>query len=169
MPGVIGNIGYRNVEAPCAFVHPCDIFCDVGGIDDDQVIISEIVDERIIDNPAVGATHQRIIRPTRQDRGNIIRHQILKEPQRIRSAHFHLTHMADIEQTGCFAHCAMFLDDPAVLNRHLPTAKRHHPRTQRQMTLVEWRATQPNRLTHQATSSSNKKRQGQTSRLTSVR
>ncbi|GAC1368700.1 MAG: hypothetical protein NVS2B12_29930 [Ktedonobacteraceae bacterium] len=53
-----------------------------------------------------------------------------------------LAHMTDVEETGARAYGVMFIQNAAVMHRHLPPAKLYQPRAQRAVLLIEGSAFQ---------------------------
>src|SRR6185503_12222418 len=59
--------------------------------------------------------------------------------QRILAGDLDLAHVADVEQAGARTHRGVLGDDARVLDRHVPAAKRHHPRAGGAVASVERR------------------------------
>ena len=50
-----------------------------------------------------------------------------------------LSHVRDVERTRVLAHSPVLLDDAFVLDGHLPSRKRHHPRPESDVAVVQGR------------------------------
>ena len=56
---------------------------------------------------------------------------------RTRAGLFDVSHMGQIEVAGARAHRQVLVGDAGVLDRHVPAAERHHPRTERDVAGVQ--------------------------------
>ena len=79
----------------------------------------------------------RIQRLARSKTPAIIAADRIEEGSRIRAAHIVHAHVRNIEQAGRIARGKVFLENPRVLHRHLPTRKWDHSATCISMDLIQ--------------------------------
>ena len=109
----------------------------VTGIGDDQVaVMTEPVDEQVVDHPGV-LVQQRVLGSSDLDLRHVIADQPLQKGERARPFHPDLAHVGDVEDPCVGAHGDVFFPDPVVLDRHLPAGERHHFRAGFDMGFVE--------------------------------
>lgn len=124
----LGAILQFHIEAPSVFLEPGPVLVAIGGIDHHQKLIGDVVDEDVIHNPAIGLTEQAIARLPDGNGGHVAGNDVLEERHSVGAANHKAAHMANVKQAGTLPHRVVLLDDPAILDRHLPAAELNHPR-----------------------------------------
>ena len=130
-----------------ALLQPPEVGVLVRGVDDEHVPERlEPVRDQVVDDPAALVRQERVLRLPRFDAVEVVREQALQQLVRARSFDLDLAHVRDVEHAGVDANRPVLLDHPFVLNGHLPAGEGHHPRAERDVTIVERRPLQ--RLRH---------------------
>jgi hypothetical protein len=62
---------------------------------------------------------------------------VLQKHERVSALDPEFTHVTHIKDAGPFPHCAVFVDDAGVLDRHIPTAEFDHTGIEGQVLRVE--------------------------------
>ena len=74
--------------------------------------------------------------------GDVVRQHFLQEVQRRRAVHVDLAHVRHVEGAAVRADRPVLLDDPLVLNGHLPPGEGNHSRARFEVARVQRRALQ---------------------------
>ena len=104
----------------------------VAGVGDDQeAVLAQAIDDQVVDDPAVGGAHHRVVGATDGQA-----RRVGDERRRERQAGFgaldeELAHVRQVEQPDPFADGPVLLDDRAVLDRHQPATEFDQPRAER--------------------------------------
>ena len=124
-------------------LHPPDILVSVGCVDDDEKPILRLaIDDQVVDRAAIFLAHLAVHGMPRFDRRDIVGEQSLQVSLGPGALDPHPPHVRDVEQTGRPADGEVLIADRAVLLGHLPTAEVDHAPTERDVSVVEWRALQ---------------------------
>ena len=116
-----GHLARRN------FSQPCLVFVDIGGIYHHVKPVGKAVHEYVVEDTAVGATHEAVGGKALCETLYIVGQTIVEERHRVRTRDFDLPHVRNVENAGLLAHrtmlgyCAGF-----VLQRHFPPGERTH-------------------------------------------
>ena len=127
-----GNLGdvlryiLKDDPALCMRGHPGKILILIGGIHDDEiVIISDLVNDEIVNHAALLIAHGTVARmPVSQIR-IVVREQTIEIGKRIFAAAGDLSHMRYIEKTAGCTHSHMLGNDAFILHRQQPAGKRN--------------------------------------------
>ena len=92
--------------------------------------------------PPLAVREQRVLRFTVREPREIVREQALQELCLPRSLDVDLAHVGDIEDATVAPNGEMLGNHAFVLHRHLPTGERHHAGTERDVAVVQRRASQ---------------------------
>ncbi len=110
---------------------PGVVLLDVRGVDDEQIVLlGEAVDQHVVDECAFGRGECRVLRLAVLQLRCVVRRDVLDGGQRIGTRQLDLPHVRDVEEAGRGAHGHVLGGDARVLDRHVPAAERHHPRSE---------------------------------------
>ncbi len=110
----------------------------VAGVDDQQpAVLVEPVKDHVVVRTAVLVGEDVVARLTGLHVRDLVDGQRLGPCAHVRAAQVELRHVREVEQARSLAHGLVLLEDARILHGHLEPAKRHDPRTQRQVSIVE--------------------------------
>ena len=113
-----------DIEAFLLLKHPGHILIDIGGIDDEEeVILSHLIDQQVIDRSAVGIEHHSVVDLSEGGVGHIVGEDVLHVAFCIRARDAHFAHVTDIEDATVLTYCVVFIGNVSVLNRHNESAE----------------------------------------------
>ena len=124
-----------------AFLEPPEVGSEVPGVDDEQVPeLAEPVRDQVVDDAAPLVRQERVLRLARLDPVEVVRDEPLQELVRPRPLDLELSHVRHVEHACVGTHRPVLLDHARVLDGHLPSGERDHPRAEGDVTVVERRA-----------------------------
>ncbi len=106
-------------------------------VDDDVEIVAAARGHQVVDDPAVIVEQQRIFELHVAERAKVAGEQGLERRVDVAPVEEELAHVADVEQPGILAGPIVLGDDPFVLDRHLVSGERDHPRAPGPVPIVE--------------------------------
>jgi hypothetical protein len=122
---------------------PVEVGFAVRRVDDqDEPARLDAVDDQVVDDPAALVREQRVLGAAFRHLVDVVREQTLKHRRHLGPLELEAAHVRHVEHPAVLAHREVFRDDALVLHRHLPAGERNHPRTERDMALVERRSKQ---------------------------
>ena len=135
---VVGLVLEINVESFEMLFHPRHILVDVGGIDDQEKLLSpHFVDKQVVDRSSVGVAHHAIENLAVGCCGHVVCENVIDVAFCVASLDEHLAHVADVEHTACLANGHVLIGDVGVLNGHDEACKRRHQCVQCNMFVIE--------------------------------
>ena len=116
---------------------PLEVLGRVAGVHHHHEVVFEAVDQQVVHDPAVRATHRRVDRLPRRCGGQVVGHSVAQELERARTLDVELAHVRDVEQAGALAHAHVLAHVAGVAHRHLETRELHDLGAQRAVEVVE--------------------------------
>ena len=99
-----------DVETLGILLHPSPVLIDIGGIDDEEeVVLSHLIDQQVIDRSAVGIEHHSVVDLSEGGVGHIVGEDVLHVAFCIRARDAHFAHVTDIEDTAVLTYCVVFI------------------------------------------------------------
>ena len=122
----VANEGQLGVE-PIPVLHPCEVRILVCGVDAKEIVIlSDAVNQQVIDEPAIVVEQPRVLRLTITQTGGSVRAKRVNQVHGLRAADFNFAHVAHVEEPHGGAYRGMLGDDSRVLDWHVPAAEVGH-------------------------------------------
>ncbi len=90
---LVGDVLDLHHEVVRVLPHPGEVLVGIGGVDDHEVAVGQVVDEDVVDDPDVRVAHQGVVGQTLFDGRNILGGYRLKKGQGIRATDVDLAHM----------------------------------------------------------------------------
>ena len=94
--------------------------------DDEEALLGEPVDDQVVEDPAVRGADHRILGPADGQPGRLRDDGSGERLAGVGPLDEQLAHVRQVEEPGAFTDGPMLLDDPAVLEGHLPAAEGGH-------------------------------------------
>ena len=121
----VGDVADGDVELAAPAPEPGEVGFVVRRVGDDQVAVAaEPVGEEVVEDAALLVAQARVLGAADGDRGDVVGEDPLEEGERARPLDLDLAHVGDVEHPGVGPDRGVLLDDPVVLNRHLPAGER---------------------------------------------
>jgi hypothetical protein len=102
-------------------------------------VLPDSVGDQVVDDPPTLVRQQRVLRFAGREPAEVVREGALQKLGCMRALHLELAHVRDVEDAGIRPHCSVLRDHSLVLHGHLPAGKRHHPRSELDVPVVERR------------------------------
>ena len=135
---VVRLVAHHDVEALGLLAHPVDIFLNVGGIDDEEVVVVlHLVDEQVVDRSAVFVAHHAVEDFAIGGVLDVVGEDVVHVAFRVGTADDDFAHVADVEHTAVVAHGQVLVGDVGVLNGHVVAGKGSHEGSQGQVFVVK--------------------------------
>src|SRR5262245_55498831 len=120
------------------FVDPSKILVAVRRIDTDQKMVGfDIVEYNIVYDSTLFIHEEIVLGLLLFHPRDVIGRYFLTQLQRARTTNHDFAHVAHVKKTGARPNRHVFLDDPFILNRHLPAGELHHLCARSSMRTVE--------------------------------
>ena len=92
---------HLDVVALCLLLHPLPVFVDVGGVDDDEiVVVAHLIDEKVIDRATVGIEHHAVENLACGHVADVVGENVVDILFCLMSSHCHFAHVTDIKHTA---------------------------------------------------------------------
>jgi hypothetical protein len=139
---LVGGVTYLG-SARLALLEPLVDRLAIRRVDDEEVLpVREAIGDQVVEDSAALVRQQRVLRLAVGDALEIVLEHLLKEGKRSRAVHVELPHVGHVERAGVRAYSAVLGDHALVLDGHLPTCERNHPRARVDVARVQRRALQ---------------------------
>ena len=108
-----------DVEAFGVSLHPSHILVDVCRVDDEEeVVLTHLIDEQVIHRSAVGVEHHTIIYLSDGCPSHIIREDVLNVTLSVGTRDAHFAHVTHVEDAAMLTHGIVLVGDVRVLDGH---------------------------------------------------
>jgi hypothetical protein len=112
------------------FLKPVPVLFGIGCINDDKktiLLMGVMIYENVIQDSAILAAEESITNEAFFDFCQIIGQTMLEKSFGLGSLDFEASHVAEVEETHFCTDLAGFFEDGAILEGHVPAAKRNEP------------------------------------------
>jgi hypothetical protein len=138
--GLVGGVAQVAVVFAEARQVRADLVAVRGVADDENAVGRVPVDDEIVDHRAALVAEQRVERAAVFEAADVVGHQVVGDRPGVLAGEPELAHVADVEEPRRAPHGEVLVDDPGVLDRHLPAGEGHQPAAERAVVVVEGRA-----------------------------
>ena len=150
-PGEIITAIFQRHARGHARLEPGKVLVNFRGVHHEQPLgLADAVDDQIVDHAAALVQHQRVLPVTGREAVHVVCKEAVQPCRRARALCKKLTHVRNVEDPECAAHCVVFVHDSRILHRHVPAAEADHFSTETDVLGVEWRAFQISGVGHGA-------------------
>ena len=133
-----GVHSYGIADAHDLLPDPRVVLVDIRGVDHQQEVIGgEAVHQQVVHERAVRHHEAGVVCLPDLELCGVVAREALHRRECIGAGHLDLPHVADVEEARARAYREMLVRDAGILDRHLPTGKRHHACAKRDMASVQ--------------------------------